>query len=61
MRLEVQPGNRAAIARYEKSGYRRTGRLPGYYNDGSDALRYEKVLVKGVTAWPARACEEFCE
>jgi ribosomal protein S18 acetylase RimI-like enzyme len=46
IRLEVQPGNRAAIARYEKSGYRATGRLPGYYNDGSDALRYEKVLGK---------------
>ncbi len=46
IRLEVQPGNRAAIARYEKSGYRMTGRLPGYYNDGSDALRYEKVLGK---------------
>lgn len=47
MRLEVQPANRGAIARYEKSGYRRTGRLPGYYNDGSDALRYEKILVAG--------------
>lgn len=47
MRLEVQPANRAAIGRYEKSGYRRTGRLPGYYNDGSDALRYEKILVPG--------------
>ena len=46
IRLEVQPGNRAAIARYEKSGYRATGKLPGYYNDGSDALRYEKVLSK---------------
>jgi [ribosomal protein S18]-alanine N-acetyltransferase len=47
MRLEVQPGNRSAIARYEKSGYRQTGVRRGYYNDGSDALRYEKVLVKG--------------
>ncbi len=47
MRLEVQPANRAAIARYEKSGYRRTGILPGYYNDGGDALRYEKVLAAG--------------
>jgi len=47
IRLEVQPGNRAAIARYEKSGYRRTGVRRGYYNDGSDALRYEKALVKG--------------
>jgi ribosomal protein S18 acetylase RimI-like enzyme len=44
IRLEVQPANRAAIARYEKSGYRATARLPGYYNDGSDALRYEKTL-----------------
>ncbi len=44
MRLEVQPANRAAIARYEKSGYRRTGLRRGYYNDGSDALRYEKTL-----------------
>ena len=47
MRLEVQPHNRAAIARYEKSGYRRVGRLPGYYNDGGDALRYEKELAAG--------------
>jgi ribosomal protein S18 acetylase RimI-like enzyme len=46
MRLEVQPANLGAIARYEKSGYSRTGVLPGYYNDGSDALRYEKVLGK---------------
>jgi [ribosomal protein S18]-alanine N-acetyltransferase len=53
MRLEVQPSNRAAIARYEKSGYRQTGRLPGYYNDGSDALRYEKAL--GVRRAPSRA------
>lgn len=44
MRLEVQPGNSAAIKRYEKSGYRRTGTRRGYYNDGSDALRYEKAL-----------------
>jgi ribosomal-protein-alanine N-acetyltransferase len=47
MRLEVQPANRAAIMRYERSGYSRTGRLAGYYNDGGDAYRYEKVLVPG--------------
>lgn len=47
MRLEVQPDNSAAIARYEKAGYHRTGRLPGYYNDGGDALRYEKDLRPG--------------
>lgn len=45
MRLEVQIGNVRAIARYEKSGYRRTGRVPAYYNDGDDAYRYEKPLV----------------
>lgn len=46
MRLEVQPENRAAVARYEKSGYRRTAHWPGYYNNGGDAFRYEKVLAK---------------
>jgi [ribosomal protein S18]-alanine N-acetyltransferase len=57
IRLEVQPGNRAAIARYEKSGYRQTGRLTGYYNDGGDALRYEKALSKV----PSSGARSFCE
>lgn len=46
MRLEVQLGNAAAIARYEKSGYIRIGTRAQYYDDGSDALRYEKRLVR---------------
>lgn len=45
MRLEVQTGNARAIARYGKSGYRRIGHVPGYYNDGGDAYRYEKRLA----------------
>jgi ribosomal protein S18 acetylase RimI-like enzyme len=45
MRLEVHHTNAAAIARYRKSGYREFGRHHGYYEDGGDALRFEKRLV----------------
>jgi ribosomal protein S18 acetylase RimI-like enzyme len=44
MRLEVQEHNTRAIARYEKSGYRLCGRQPAYYDNGDDALRFEKPL-----------------
>jgi ribosomal protein S18 acetylase RimI-like enzyme len=44
MRLEVQEHNTRAIARYEKSGYRLFGRHHGYYDNGDDALRFEKPL-----------------
>jgi ribosomal protein S18 acetylase RimI-like enzyme len=45
MRLEVHESNAAAITRYRKSGYREFGRHRGYYEDGGDALRFEKRLV----------------
>lgn len=45
MRLEVHDTNAAAIARYRKSGYRQFGRHVSYYEDGGDALRFEKPLV----------------
>ena len=45
MRLEVHVTNHAAIARYRKSGYREFGRVRHYYEDGGDALRFEKRLV----------------
>jgi hypothetical protein len=45
MRLEVHHSNRAAIARYRKSGYAECGRHHNYYEDGADALRFEKRLV----------------
>ncbi len=45
MRLEVHHSNRAAIARYRKSGYAEFGRHHDYYEDGADALRFEKRLV----------------
>lgn len=44
MRLEVQEHNTRAIARYEKSGYRLFGRQHAYYDNGDDALRFEKPL-----------------
>jgi [ribosomal protein S18]-alanine N-acetyltransferase len=44
MRLEVHHRNAAAIARYRKSGYRQFGWHRTYYEDGGDALRFEKPL-----------------
>jgi ribosomal protein S18 acetylase RimI-like enzyme len=52
MRLEVHHSNAAAIARYRKSGYRQFGRQDAYYEDGGDALRFEKPLEREV-AQPA--------
>ncbi|CAN5133637.1 peptidase C39 family protein [soil metagenome] len=45
MRLEVRADNAAAKALYESLGYREFGRHLDYYEDHSDALRYEKSLV----------------
>jgi ribosomal-protein-alanine N-acetyltransferase len=42
IRLSVREGNAAAIHLYEESGYRRIGRWSSYYQDGSDAIVYEK-------------------
>ena len=36
--------NAAAICLYERLGYRLIGRIPGYYADGIEALRYERDL-----------------
>ncbi len=52
MRLEVHHRNARAIALYDKSGYRRFGRRRSYYDNGGDALRFEKPL--GGEAWPTR-------
>src|SRR6516225_5145143 len=45
IRLEVHMTNHAAISRYRKSGYQQFARHRGYYEDGADALRFEKRLV----------------
>ncbi len=42
MRLEVRPDNASAIALYESLGYRKFAVFDDYYEDHSDALRYEK-------------------
>jgi ribosomal-protein-alanine acetyltransferase len=45
LRLEVRYDNSAAIALYEKMGYRPFGHHEGYYEDGATALRFEKRLA----------------
>ena len=50
IRLEVHPENHAAIGRYRKSGYREFARYRRYYEDGGDALRFEKRLVPNTAA-----------
>jgi ribosomal-protein-alanine N-acetyltransferase len=44
LRLEVRTDNAVAIKLYEHMGYRRIAALPGYYQDGADGWRYEKLL-----------------
>jgi ribosomal protein S18 acetylase RimI-like enzyme len=51
IRLEVHASNRFAISRYRKSGYQEFGRYRCYYEDGGDALRFEKAIA---VARPAR-------
>ncbi|MBB1291755.1 MAG: ribosomal-protein-alanine acetyltransferase [Pseudoalteromonas rhizosphaerae] len=46
MRLEVAVNNKAAIALYEKLGYRVFGQYSDYYDDHSDALRMQKNIRK---------------
>jgi len=45
LRLEVREDNHAALALYERLGYRRLGRYQDYYDDGAPALRLEKQLA----------------
>jgi ribosomal protein S18 acetylase RimI-like enzyme len=53
IRLEVHETNAAAISRYRKSGYRQFGRHARYYEDGGDALRFEKPLAPAPAALKA--------
>jgi ribosomal protein S18 acetylase RimI-like enzyme len=53
IRLEVHETNAAALARYRKSGYREFGRHVRYYEDGGDALRFEKRLTPASAALAA--------
>jgi ribosomal protein S18 acetylase RimI-like enzyme len=44
LRLEVRRDNRSAQRLYARRGYRVIGTIAGYYEDGEDALRFEKSL-----------------
>ncbi len=44
LRLEVRPDNRGAIALYERNGYRPFATVRDYYEDHSEALRFEKRI-----------------
>ena len=44
IRLEVRADNGAAKL-YRDAGYREFGRHTGFYQDGMDALRFEKPLA----------------
>jgi [ribosomal protein S18]-alanine N-acetyltransferase len=46
-RLEVRTENAAAQRLYERRGYRVFGTKAGFYEDGHDAVRYEKALARG--------------
>ena len=45
LRLEVRADNAAAIALYQREGFRQFGVHRSYYEDGCDALRLEKPLM----------------
>jgi ribosomal protein S18 acetylase RimI-like enzyme len=45
LRLEVRSDNAPAQRLYERLGYRHFGSHSGYYEDGHNALRYEKPLA----------------
>lgn len=46
LRLEVRTDNHTAMRLYERMGYHRFGAaLAAFYEDGSDAFRYEKQLA----------------
>ena len=44
IRLEVRSDNQSAIGFYEQFGYRKINEKPSYYEDGQDALVYQKSL-----------------
>lgn len=45
LRLEVRRDNVESIRLYRKAGFRKLGELEEYYEDGMEALRYEKALA----------------
>ena len=50
LRLEVRFDNGAALALYERLGFRQFGQYDNYYADSARALRLEKILATGNAA-----------
>jgi ribosomal protein S18 acetylase RimI-like enzyme len=50
LRLEVAVNNTAAIALYERAGYRAFGAYRHYYEDDGDALRMQKTIQRVAAA-----------
>lgn len=46
MQLEVRPDNVAALGFYRKHGYETAGKIPGFYEDGSEAMKMCKRLAR---------------
>jgi ribosomal-protein-alanine acetyltransferase len=44
LRLEVRVDDESALTLYRSAGYHRVELVPGYYEDGTDALRMEKTV-----------------
>jgi ribosomal protein S18 acetylase RimI-like enzyme len=59
IRLEVHETNHAAISRYRKSGYQEFGRHARYYEDGGDALRFQKPLGREGRVGAPRKCTRY--
>ncbi len=59
MRLEVAAGNSAAIALYQRCGYRQFGHYSDYYDDHQDALRLHKVIRAGRSLRPILAADWY--
>lgn len=54
MRLEVRRDNAETIRLYRKAGYRKLGEVGDYYEDGMEALRFEKALAPKLSPALAR-------
>ncbi|MEM7273118.1 MAG: ribosomal protein S18-alanine N-acetyltransferase [Actinomycetota bacterium] len=60
--LEVRAGNAAALGLYRRFGFEPSGRRPGYYPDGEDAVimwchRLDRAPTAGTTAGSATTAE----
>ncbi|MGB5098427.1 MAG: hypothetical protein WBN82_11005, partial [Porticoccaceae bacterium] len=52
--LEVRADNGAALELYRKLGFVEAGHLPGYYEDGAEALRMRLELTPEVSPTSSR-------